>query len=120
MLLIGILAIESAIVGSIKIAKPLAKLTNVTNNLPHKLTNREYIEWFNSSVIEIDSLVNNFRLMAIALNNQFSDIKSANESLEERVKEHTNDALQVKQRLVKAINQNQQTEEALHETEARY
>lgn len=36
------------------------------------------------------------------------------------MQELTNAALRVKQRLVNAINQNQQTEEALHETEARY
>jgi PAS domain S-box-containing protein len=119
-LLVGILALESAIVVSRKISKPLAKLAKLTNNLPHKLTNEEDIEWFHSSTVEIDSLISNFRLMAIALNNRFSEIKTTNESLEEQVQERTNTAKRVKQYLVNAINQNQQTEEALHETEERY
>jgi len=119
-LIVGVLAIESAVLVSRKISKPLAKLAEETNNLPNKLNNQEDIEWFSSRVIEIDSLINNFRLMATALSNKFGEIQVANESLEEQVQESTNDALRVKQRLVTAINQYQQTEEALHETEARY
>lgn len=55
--------------------------------------------------------------MTTALNNKFSEIKSAN-TLEKQV-QLTNAARRVKQRLVSAINQNQKTE-ALHETEAKY
>ncbi len=119
-LLVGVLAIESAIIVSRKIAMPLAKLADSTNNLPRKLTNKEEIEWFSSSVIEIDVLINNFRLMAMALSNKFSEIKSTNESLEVQVQERTNVARRVEKSLVNAINQRQQTEEALHETEAKY
>lgn len=119
-LFIGVLAIESAIIASKKIAAPLAKLTELTNNLPSKVTNKEDVEWFNSSIVEIDSLINNFRLMAIALNSKFTEIKNINESLESQVQERTDATLRVKQRLVSEINQHQQTEEALHETEARY
>ncbi len=119
-LLIGVLAIESAVLVSRKISKPLAKLAEATNNLPNKLNNKEDIEWFSSRVVEIDYLTNNFRLMATALSDKFSEIQVVNESLEEQVQESANNALRVKQRLVNAINQYQQTEEALHETEARY
>ncbi|WP_009632699.1 sensor histidine kinase [Synechocystis sp. PCC 7509] len=119
-LIVGVLAIESAIIVSRKISKPLAKLTDLTNNLPHKLTTREDIEWFYSPIIEIDSLINNFRLMAIALNNKFTEIQNINKSLEEQVQERTKVALRVKMNLINVINQHQQTEVALHETEARY
>lgn len=119
-LIIAVLAIESAIITSRKIAKPLAKLAELTNNLPAKVTNRENIEWFNSPVIEFDNLVNNFGLMTIALNNKFTEIKNVNESLELQLQERTNAASRVKQRLVTEINQHQQTEETLHEIELRY
>lgn len=75
-LIVGVLAIESAIIVSRKTFKPLSKLTDLTNNLPRKLTNGENIEWFYSPIIEIDFLITNFMLIASDLNNKFTEIKN--------------------------------------------
>lgn len=119
-LLVASVAISSAVIISRKIAKPLAKLAVVTNNIPDKLTKGEEIDWFSSSIIEIETLISNFKLMAIALSDKFTEIKNINTSLEQQVQERTSAILQTKQRLVNEINQHQQTESALLETEARY
>ncbi|KJH70905.1 sensor histidine kinase [Aliterella atlantica] len=119
-LLIVASAISFAVIISRRIAKPLAKLAVVTNNLPYKLTKGEEIEWFNSSIIEIESLISNFKSMAIALSDKFAEIQGVNISLEQQVQERTSAIVQTKQSLVKEIDRHQQTESALLETEARY
>ncbi len=119
-LIVGVLAIIFARIISRQIVNPLAKLAAVTNNLSSKVTQGEKINWFNSSIVEIDTLLTNFKLMSSALNDKFCEIKNINTSLTQEVQERTTAAVKVEQQLVSEITQHQQTEEALQETEARY
>lgn len=119
-LVVGVVAIISAMIISRQIVKPLAKLAVVTNNLSHKVTQGERVNWFDSSIVEIDTLLSNFKLMSSALNDKFWEIKNINASLTQEVQERTTAVVKVEQQLVTKITQHQQTEEALQETEARY
>ncbi|HBE33545.1 MAG TPA: hypothetical protein DD990_20080, partial [Cyanobacteria bacterium UBA11368] len=86
---IAVLALVLARLLSRQLVSPLAKLASETTNLPHKIMEQKPIGWIDSSVSEIGALVQNFQIMSVALNQKFQEIKSANENLEERVKERT-------------------------------
>ncbi|MEB3338591.1 MAG: cache domain-containing protein, partial [Leptolyngbyaceae bacterium] len=75
MLLISILALVFADRISRVLISPLSKLAGVTTNLPDKLLEQSSVEWIKSPITEIDALVRNFRLMAIALQEKFREIQ---------------------------------------------
>lgn len=60
------------------LVKPLLQLANITNNLPDKLTEQQSLQIPNSSISEINTLSNNFQLMALALQDKFQEIQQAN------------------------------------------
>jgi len=103
-----------------RLISPLLNLAYVTSNLPDKLLEQEKINWSFSSVIEIDLLSRNFKLMAIALKEKFREICIANETLEKRVTERTGELLHTNQQLAIAIAEHKRTEEALRESEERF
>ena len=99
MLLIAVLALSLAIYLSRRLVSPLSELTQVTTNLPNRLFEGEAIDWPSSPVKEIGSLVRNFQLMALTLNQKFHEIKRANETLEERVQNRTQELLKSNEEL---------------------
>lgn len=120
MLLVAIAAMLLAELVSRKLVSPIESLADVTTNLPDKILDREAIAWPNSIVSEIDSLVSNFQIMAIALNQKFQEIKNANETLEQKVKQRTAKLIQANKKLRQEINQRRSTEEALRDSEERW
>lgn len=120
MLVAAVLAIICGMLLSHHLTKPLSQLTQVTTNLPHKLLEREKVVWPSSLVIEINSLINNFKLMAIALNEKFYQVQATNQTLKQRVKERTKELAKSNKELANKINENQQTDAALRDSEERY
>ncbi|MEP0880998.1 ATP-binding protein [Trichocoleus sp. ST-U3] len=113
LMLISAIALIFATLLSRSLVGPLSKLAQVTTNLPHKLSEQELIDWPNSPVTELDALVRNFKSMAATLNQKFSEIKSVNEMLEERVQERTQKLLIINTELEAEISERQRTEEKL-------
>jgi signal transduction histidine kinase len=113
LMLISAIALIFATLLSRRLVSPLSKLAQVTTNLPHKLLEQELIDWPNSSVTELDVLVRNFKSMAATLNQKFSEIKSVNEMLEERVQERTQKLLIINTELEAEIAERKRTEEKL-------
>jgi signal transduction histidine kinase len=67
------------------LAGPLNNLALVTNNLPKQLLKRNSASrllWPRSSIVEIDSLIKNFRTMEATLRNNMRDIQTARAELE--------------------------------------
>ncbi|MBU9722385.1 MULTISPECIES: putative bifunctional diguanylate cyclase/phosphodiesterase [Bacillaceae] len=64
------------------LVRNLNLLAEATTGLPQKLKNSEKIEWPNSSVLELHSLIENFKSMSFNLANMFNEIKSVNKQLE--------------------------------------
>ncbi|MBU9714014.1 putative bifunctional diguanylate cyclase/phosphodiesterase [Evansella tamaricis] len=60
----------------------LNKLAITTTGLPTKLKKSETIEWPSSSVLEINSLMNNFKSMSSNLNSMFQESNETNRMLE--------------------------------------
>ncbi|MBD2005904.1 MULTISPECIES: ATP-binding protein [Cyanophyceae] len=120
MVLISGLTLLLAVKISRRLVSPLLNLAYVTSNLPDKLLEQEKINWSFSSVIEIDLLSRNFKLMAIALKEKFREICIANETLEKRVTDRTGELLHTNQQLAIAIAEHKRTEEALRESEERF
>lgn len=96
---ITVLAFLFATIISRRLGKPLTHLTRATADLPNKLALEEAFEWKSSPVVEINDLANNFRSMAIALNQKFREIKHANATLEQRVEERTQELSKINQEL---------------------
>ncbi|WP_293330049.1 ATP-binding protein [Microcoleus sp. CAWBG58] len=80
---------------SSSLVKPLLELANITNNLPDKLTEQQSLQIPNSSISEINTLSNNFQLMALALQDKFQEIQQANLDIQ-RAKETAEFANQAK------------------------
>lgn len=116
-LAIAVLALGSAMWMSRRLVSPISKLAEVTNNLPDKLEDRENITWVNSSITEIESLVSNFKLMAIALDRKFQEIQKNNETLEQKVQERTAKLAKANQKLRHEIRERKLAEKALRRNE---
>jgi signal transduction histidine kinase len=66
----------------------IKKLSQVSQDLPRKLTmNNTEIIWPESSLYETNQLIENFRKMALSLSEQFNKIKHFNKSLEQQADE---------------------------------
>ena len=114
MILIAMVALILAIFLSRGLVSPLLQLAGVTTDLPNRLWEREAINWPNSQVAEISSLVHNFKFMAIALQEKFQEIKQANETLEQRVQKRTRQLLETNGKLENEIVERQQVQEQLY------
>ena len=94
-----------------QVVKPLLQLAEVTTNLPDKLLEREPISWMHSHITELSLLVRNFRMMAMSLQLKFSEIRQANEFLEDRVQERTKALQQTNVELEIEIQERHQVEQ---------
>ena len=112
-LVVTILAFLLATIVSRHLVKPLAHLTYATADLPNKLAVAETFELKPSPVAEINALVSNFRIMAIALNQKFREIKYVNATLEQRVEERTYELSKINQDLEVEISEREKAEAML-------
>ena len=63
----------------------IEKLESVTTDLPSRVALEKTIEWPDSTLSEIQSLVGNFKVMTASLTHKFRELKTANTSLEEEI-----------------------------------
>ncbi len=86
--LILLLSLSLAELLSRKIVATLRQLRSLTYELPVRMaTHGKEIAWPESSIKEINHLINNFRGMADTLSEKFIETRQINESLEQRVQE---------------------------------
>jgi len=116
--MISLLAIILSSLLSHRLIKPIEQLAVVTTNLPDKLLYHQKINWPDSRVVEIKSLIDNFFFMADLLKQKFREIKTAKERLEERVIERTQELSKTNEELSWEIAQRQRIAEALQKSEA--
>lgn len=73
-----------------KIVVALEELSTITKDLPLRLaTEDKSLAWPESIIQETHLLIDNFKLMAQSLTQQFSEVKKSNEQLEQRVSNRT-------------------------------
>ncbi len=63
-----------------RLVSPLSQLARVTTNLPNQLVEQKPIDWPSSSVLEIGSLVRNFKVMSSTLTQKFQELQNAKET----------------------------------------
>ena len=113
MMAIVLLAIVLATILSRQLVAPLRRLAIVTTNLPERLLEQKNINWPNSLVTEIYSLLHNFQLMGATLERKFQEIQSAKDTLEQRVEERTRELSTINQELAVEVAQRQRAEVTL-------
>ncbi|WP_036942994.1 GGDEF domain-containing protein [Pseudobacteroides cellulosolvens] len=63
------------------LSRDLSKLTQSTTDLPDKLKRQEIIEWPDTSMVQVNNLVSNFKVMSNNLVTLFNDINIMNDKL---------------------------------------
>lgn len=63
-----------------RLVSPLSQLARVTTNLPNQLVEQKSIDWPSSSIMEIGSLVRNFKVMSSTLTQKFQELQKAKET----------------------------------------
>ena len=71
------------------IVKTTEQLSQITHDLPAKVASDSAIVWPESTIVETNQLIGNFREMADSLKAKFIENRQINESLEQKVKERT-------------------------------
>lgn len=120
MLVTVLIVLIGGILLSRKLANPLTQLATVTTDLSSQLPEKNLMRFPTSQVVEINSLIGNFQFMTVALNEKFQEVQAANESLQQRVQERTKELLRTNRKLEREINERQQADAALRESEERY
>ncbi len=110
LLLFNLLALVISIVTSRRLTLPLRILSQVTTDLPERLTREKITSWPVSRIAEIDQLIANFRDMSKALGHRFQEITYSNENLEMRVGERTSQLSKANAELKKEVLDRQRTE----------
>ena len=98
-----------------RLVYPIERLKTVTTDLPSKIASRKTIEWPNTNLLEIHSLIGNFKDMTSSLMQKFTELKTANDHLEQRVAARTVELTQVNDKLCVEINERVIAEEELFE-----
>ncbi|HEY9618847.1 MAG TPA: ATP-binding protein [Crinalium sp.] len=80
LMLISGLALALATLLTRRLVSPLSQLARVTTDLPNQLVEQKSIDWPSSSVMEIGSLVRNFKVMSSTLTQKFQELQKAKET----------------------------------------
>jgi PAS domain S-box-containing protein len=121
MLFISLFGLGMSQLISRRLTAPLLELSQVTTDLPRKIA-KDIPVRLNapSHIFELNQLAENFQLMITTLQSQFSKLKQAKSTLEQRVLERTEDLLSFTENLSQEIKQRELTELSLRESEERY
>ncbi|HEY4745235.1 MAG TPA: ATP-binding protein [Desulfuromonadaceae bacterium] len=103
LLVLNVLALTVSLAISRRLVAPLARLSQVTSDLPERLVHEKVVAWPESMVREIDHLIGNFRAMAGALGEKFQEISFDKEALEQRVEERTRELTWINEELKQEI-----------------
>jgi two-component system NtrC family sensor kinase len=114
---ITIIALALSRFFSYRMVQPIRSLTRLTTNLPDKLLQHEEIDWIKSNVVEISTLVRNFRHMANILEQKFNELSSAKDELEHRVEERTQELVNANQTLEKTLQELSRTQTQMVQSE---
>ncbi|MFQ5852814.1 MAG: PAS domain S-box protein, partial [Candidatus Binatia bacterium] len=87
MLILAVLALILAAILSRWLTAPLSKLADVTADIPDKVAGGQAVNWPNSQVTEMSSLVENFKSMVQVLKHNFEELTSSKKLLEAEVNE---------------------------------
>ncbi len=100
---------------------PVLALAQLTQDLPQKILKEEPEPSLpDTKIDELRQLTHNFNYMSIILKYQFQAIKKSKYTLEQRVKERTEELWKVNEHLGREIVEKQQIEQELRESEQRY
>ncbi len=95
-ILLGALVLAELL--SRKIVGAIEQLRTLTHELPARLASTlKVTDWPESGIKETAHLINNFRVMADSLTEQFYEVRQINESLEQRVEERTEELQRVEE-----------------------
>ncbi|WP_170885681.1 putative bifunctional diguanylate cyclase/phosphodiesterase [Bacillus alkalicellulosilyticus] len=84
LLLFAVAAVVFAVVMNRILVRTISHLAETTTGLPKKLKQMELVEWPNSHLVEMKSLITNFQHMSENLKQLFEDSYSMNQELEEQ------------------------------------
>ncbi|NEP78189.1 MAG: response regulator [Okeania sp. SIO3B3] len=122
MQIVAIVGLIISVLVSKRLVAPMLTLTQVTTDLSQKLLYQEAPIGLSkkSRITEINTLTVNFQLMLLALQEKFLEIQHTNESLENRVRERTQELHKKNQDLSAEILQRRRIESILSDREERY
>lgn len=112
-LILNLLTLLTSHVAAHRLSAPLRRISQLTTDLPERLTREKIEAWPESMVSEVDQLITNFKEMSKALIQRFREINYANETLERRVDERSLDLTRANAELQREIAGHKATERQL-------
>ncbi len=112
-LILNFMALITSMMASMRLAAPLRRISQLTTDLPERLTREKIEAWPSSMITELDQLIQNFKAMSKALTLRFREISYANETLELRVEERSRDLTRANAELQREISGHKATERQL-------
>ncbi len=120
MVIITIISFFFAYKISKNLVKPIRSLTQISTDLPQKITENREIKWLNTNIKEMQLLTNNYKSMIAVLQEKFVQLKESKENLAQRIAERTNELKLNAEKLEQEIEQRKGIEEKLREKDERY
>ena len=119
--LLGIMGVGVVCANTIsyRMIQPLTQLTEVSSNLPEKVSSEEPWKLPNTNILELTLLSMNFEVMANALRDKFKEIKQTNEQLEQRVSERTQRLAEINQALAAEVQERKRIEAEIRQSQQR-
>lgn len=89
LMVLCLVSLGSSMILSSRLTAPLRRLSVITSTVILAVPEKILPEWPQSSVLEIDQLIRNFRAMTETLAEKFQELANVNHTLEQRVEERT-------------------------------
>jgi len=112
-LTLNFMALITSMMASLRLAAPLRRISQLTTDLPERLTREKIETWPTSMITELDQLIQNSQAMSKALTQRFREISYANETLELHVEERSRELTRANAELQREISGHQATERQL-------
>ncbi len=100
-----VLALIAAYITSQKVVVPLENLSEVSSHLPDRIRNRQQIDWPETSLVEVASLLHSYQKMSHVMSGTISKLEETKRQLEQEISVHESAQIHTAKQAEMMLNQ---------------